>query len=435
MKKIISFVVCLCLLLTSGVSALADEPLTITFWYSLSGSSGEVVKSIVEAYNASQNKYYVDAQYQGTYTDSLMKFKGTPASALPDVYQINAETTQFMAESSLILPVQQFMDAEGYDNSGMRSIVRAYYSFDGSLYCMPISCSIMCVNYNATIFEQAGIDPSTILTMDDLFAAGDKCVEMGLCTYGCTMENDGWSFEQLMSMQLAHIVDAGNGREGRATRCVLKDSDAALKVLAFHQEFCSDTHQNLKLSSNSECFNEFSAGNAAMMIGSTSCLIKYEKAFAGAWQNEQFALPFLNEGDAGSITPGGNALWITNTGDTAKEAAAWDFIKFCMEPEWVATLAANTGYLPMTEAGYEHEIYQAVLAKHPSVAQMNACLANAKPEACGAVIGVFDSVREIVVSEINHLADDATYTPAETQDVIVDTVNEAIELYNLSNPI
>ena len=433
MKKLVALLLSLCMLLSIGSVALADEPLTITFWYSLSGTAGEYIKTVVDNYNASQDKIFVDAQYQGTYTDSLLKFKGTPANALPDVYQINAETTAFLAQSGLIIPVQDYMDAENYDNSAMRPIVASYYSFNDKLYCMPVSCSIICVNYNADIFEKAGIDPASIKTVADMFAAGDKCVEMGLCTYGCTMENDGWSFEQCMSMQLAAIVDADNGRTGLPTRSVLKDSDAALKALAFHQEFCSAEHKNLKLSSSSEWYNEFLGGNAAMMIGSTACLMAADVAANGEWDNEQLAFPKLSEEDAGSVTPGGNALWISATGDEARQAAAWDFIKFCMKAENVGLLASQTGYLPMTDDGAQLEVYQAVIAKHPTVADMNACLANANPDARGAVIGVFDALREIVVAEINHLADDASYTPAQALDVIDSTLNEAIELYNLSN--
>ena len=70
MKKLLALALALIMVLSIG-SALADDKITVTFWYSLSGANADAIKDIVDRYNASQDKIFVDAQYQGEYDDSL----------------------------------------------------------------------------------------------------------------------------------------------------------------------------------------------------------------------------------------------------------------------------------------------------------------------------------------------------------------------------
>ena len=73
MKKLLALALALAMVLSIG-SALADDKVTVTFWYSLSGTNAEAIKTIVDLYNESQDKVFVDAQYQGEYDDAINKF-------------------------------------------------------------------------------------------------------------------------------------------------------------------------------------------------------------------------------------------------------------------------------------------------------------------------------------------------------------------------
>ena len=70
MKKLFSLVIALIMVLSLG-SALADDKTTVVFWYSLEGVNAETIKGIVDEFNASQDKIFVDAQYQGAYDDAI----------------------------------------------------------------------------------------------------------------------------------------------------------------------------------------------------------------------------------------------------------------------------------------------------------------------------------------------------------------------------
>ena len=55
-------------------TAESGEKQEVTFWHSMSGAGQETLNSIVEEYNKSQDKVQVNAEFQGTYEESLPKF-------------------------------------------------------------------------------------------------------------------------------------------------------------------------------------------------------------------------------------------------------------------------------------------------------------------------------------------------------------------------
>ncbi|MBO1910086.1 hypothetical protein J4G37_35545, partial [Microvirga sp. 3-52] len=52
-----------------------DGKVEIEFWHAMSGSGQESLDSIVNGFNESQDKYTVNAEFQGTYEESLTKLR------------------------------------------------------------------------------------------------------------------------------------------------------------------------------------------------------------------------------------------------------------------------------------------------------------------------------------------------------------------------
>ena len=63
----------LLLLIVISIAAISLAVTEITFWYALSGVSGESIKSIVDAFNASQSDITVKTVYSGSYADTAQK--------------------------------------------------------------------------------------------------------------------------------------------------------------------------------------------------------------------------------------------------------------------------------------------------------------------------------------------------------------------------
>ena len=161
MRKFLSLALALCLLLGLTSAFAEAAPTEITFWHSMGGVNGEAIAKMVEDFNvAYEGKIKVNVEFQGSYDDAINKVKAAGMSAMPaDVMQIYDIGSRFMIDSGWALPMQQMIDAEGYDVSRIEPNIAAYYTIDGILYSMPFNSSTPLLYYNKTAFAEAGLDP------------------------------------------------------------------------------------------------------------------------------------------------------------------------------------------------------------------------------------------------------------------------------------
>src|SRR5699024_979834 len=116
----------------------ADGKKNITFWHAMSGSNGDELEAIVDKFNEQSDSVHIEAIYQGSYDDSLTKLRAVGGSeeapALVQVFEIG---TKYMSESGFIAPMQELIDADDFDVSGLEENILSYYEIDDQLYSMP----------------------------------------------------------------------------------------------------------------------------------------------------------------------------------------------------------------------------------------------------------------------------------------------------------
>lgn len=72
----------------------------IRFWHAMGGKTQGVLDGLVADYNKSQNKYEIKAEFQGTYEESLTKFRTMSATKeAPALVQSSEITTKYMIDS------------------------------------------------------------------------------------------------------------------------------------------------------------------------------------------------------------------------------------------------------------------------------------------------------------------------------------------------
>ena len=124
----------------------------------MGGTGQEALDDIVEDFNKSQDKIQVNAEYQGTYDESLTKFNTVAGTdSAPTMIQTFEIGTMSMINSGNIEPIQEFIDADGYDMSGLEENIINYYSLDGKFYSMPFNSSTPVMYYNKDAFKAAGL--------------------------------------------------------------------------------------------------------------------------------------------------------------------------------------------------------------------------------------------------------------------------------------
>ena len=146
-SRILAMLLALIMVLGMGATAVAEEPIELSFWHCMGGAKGEAVQTLVDDFNASQDAIHVTAVYQSSYNDVRTKLAAASQSDnvadLPDVVQMEAINTSFMAEADYVVNIQEYVDAKGYDISKFIEVAMATYSQDGILIGMPFNLSLI----------------------------------------------------------------------------------------------------------------------------------------------------------------------------------------------------------------------------------------------------------------------------------------------------
>ncbi|RJG26154.1 ABC transporter substrate-binding protein [Paenibacillus thiaminolyticus] len=381
-----------------------DGRIKVTFWHAMSGSAGELIAKMANDYNASQDKYFVDAIFQGSYEESLTKLKAVGGtSEAPTLMQVQEIGTKYMVNSGYIQPVQDLIDQDKFDLSQWEENILSYYQIDGKLYSLPFNTSNAILIYNKDKFKAAGLDPeSPPKTFGEIREMAKKLTDNSKNEKGFALLIYGWFIEQLLANQGADFVDNGNGRDSLATKSLL-NSPESLGIF----QWLDDMNKEGTLGNYGRQWDDiraaFSAGKVAMYMDSTA-------GIAGVMQASPFEvgtgfLPTPDGKEANGVIVGGASLWLMNSVAEEEKEAAWDFMKYVTTPAVQAEWAAGTGYFPITKAAHEEPVLKEKYEQAPQFLTTVKQLQNTKIGSAtrGALISVFPETRNEVATAIEKL--------------------------------
>ena len=413
------------------LTTATGEGQSITFWHAMGGEAGVALEEIVADFNEENDKgITVISEFQGTYDDTITKLKsaslGNMGADLVQIYEIGS---RYMMDSDFIIPMQEFVDNEGYDLSQIEPNIAAYYTVDDSLYSMPFNSSTPVVYYNKDMFENAGIEnaPETLAEIGEMQEAltTDGGADMAI-----SLQIYGWFIEQFTSKQGLEFVNNGNGRDAAATEVEFVNNEAMVNILTeWNELYESGAAPNVGRQGGQP---EFVAGQSAMTIGSTASLKTILNEVAGEFEVGTAYLPAISETDEGGVSIGGASLWALDNEDPEKAQAVWEFTKYMISPEVQAEWNKSTGYFPITTAAHEEEVFKNNIAGFPQFQTAIDQLHDSNPESQGAFLSVYPEARQIVEKEIENMLN-GEVTPEEAATAMEEQINTAIENYNLVN--
>ena len=438
MKKLVAILLAV-LMCVSAFSALAEgEKTKVVFWYSLGGTNAEVIASMVESFNASQDKIEVDAQYQGEYDDAINKLKATSmGEALPfDIVQSYEIGSRFIIDSQKMVPVKTYIDKTGFDVSVIEPNLLAYYTIDGVINSMPFNCSTPLMYYNKTAFDEAGIT-EVPTTVDGILAIAEKLATFDkdgkLDRAGFLFSNYGWFFEQWTGKMGRQYVNNGNGRESYATAVAFDENGAALDLFNMWKKISESPYTSyIERGGTSQARAAFVAGKTAIFLASTANLAGVLANVGDSFEVGTAYFPYVNEGDQGGVSTGGGTLWMVNSGDEKKMDAAWEFVQYMINPENQATWNAKTGYFPINMKAHDTETFKENIANYPQFQTALDQLHASGPEYVGSLLSVFPEVRQYV-EDVTEEVFLQGLSPEEAVTKLTTLANDAIEMYNLTN--
>jgi sn-glycerol 3-phosphate transport system substrate-binding protein len=416
----------------------------ITFWYGLTGANGNVIRTMVNQYNSSQSKYYVEAIQQPDYDATITKFNTSLAGGdLPNVVQVYDIGTQRMIDTKRILPIQDFIDKEKLPLvEDLEPAVARYYTIGGKMYSMPFNSSAPVMYYDKNAFKEAGLDPEKkIWTYDELLDAAKKLTvkdASGKVTRsGVVFTLYSWIFEQEQATQGALFAEPNNGREARAAKLVF-NNDAGANWLNFLKQLV-DEGVGVNVGRDSGTTNgsvrdaAFTKGEAAITFNSIAALRGYINNTKAAGKVD-VGVAYLPRptGAKGGVIIGGASLWITDQGTPEQQAAAWDFVKWTSNPEVQASWSSNTGYYPIRKAAYDVQEMKDTLAKYPqfgvAVEQLRATESTFPTQ--GAVFGTFLQARLAIEASMEQFMSGSVADAKAALDDAANKSNDALDEYN-----
>ena len=419
-------------LLLLGISTMAVAKEKIVFWHAMGGNFQPTLNKIVEEYNKSQDEYEVEALYQGSYQETLNKFKSVQGTdKAPALVQLNEISTEYMYNSGAITPIQNFVNKDGYDLTKLEDTLINYYTINGTLYSMPFNSSASVLLYNKDAFKEAGLDPEKAPRSYKEISEVAKKLTKGTERYGFAMIMDAWFIEQLLANENTLYVNEENGRAGKAPTGVAYEGDKIKAIFSW----LNDMYRTNTATSYGK---EYQNTRAAFLSEKVTMYMDSSSGIQQLTELADFEIGTAyvpsESGEFVGVPIGGASLWVTNSVPTKQQEAAWDFIKYAVSKESQALWASSTGYYSVNKEAYNLDLLKNDLEKTPQKLVAVNEIKNTKktPATSGAVVGVFPELRKLMTDAMEKV-----YVGNEKLDKVIDKVvkdsDRVIKRYNRLN--
>ena len=283
--------------------------------------------------------------------------------------------------------------------------VRGYYSLaDGRMASMPFNSSTAVMWYNKDAFRKAGLDPDQApATWQQVRAAAEAIKAKAAAPVAMTTSWPVWvQLEQYSALHDLPFATKEDGFEGLEAELVF-NSRAHVKHIERLLEMSKDG--SFKYAGRDAAPDPLIvSGEAAISFGSSSSRGNLVKSAKFDWAEAYLPYdPEIIQTPKNSII-GGASLWtMTAPERTAAEyKAVAAFLKYIGKPDVDATWARNTGYVPVTFAGYELLKQQEFFAKNvgADIPVEQLTRGTVTPNTRGLRLGRLPEIRNIIQEEL-----------------------------------
>jgi len=318
---------------SKGAANDASEATTISFWCNFTGSDGDVLREIVDNYNATNTdnvKVEIDIMDYGTLQSKLPTAISTGTG--PSFILAGVELIKQYKENDMIEPIDDFWDVTGVDKSNFNQNVLDKSYFDGTQYGVPMQYNLQYLYYNKDLFKAAGLDPETPpTTMDELEKAAVACTDEANGIYGLGLPVNYGNYIEYLWANGGDVVSL-DGKEN------LLNSEENVKTLTWIQKMINEGVSPKALDAG-EADTMFQAGRLAMYT-------------SGPWNinglnqlGVNYGITAIPAGTAGAFSPEGGCSWMLTKGaDEATKQAAYKFMAYWLSDDVLKEWSNRNGF-------------------------------------------------------------------------------------------
>lgn len=396
----------------------ASAKTKIVWWHAMTGANNDVINTLAANFNKSQSDVELEPIFKGSYGDTLnaaiAAYRAGKAPHIVQVFEVGTGT--MLAAGQAVKPVWQLAQDTGLkiDPAAYLPAVRGYYSLaDGRMASMPFNSSTAVMWYNKDAFEMAGLDPEappttwpklveTVHVLRDKWArpTAEKTKQDV-----SAMTTDWFTWIQLEEFAAIHNLPYATKQDGYAglDTQLLANADPFVKQLQSFLDLGKDG--SFKYGGRDSTPGPlFYTGLAAIGFGSSAGRADIVRNAKFKWAAAMLPYqPDLIAAPNNTII-GGASLWVMTAPDrtAADYKAVAQFMQFIGTPEQAAWYHQNTGYVPVTLAGYEMTQKSGYYEKSPGadVAIKSLTRGTVTDNSKGLRLGRLPEIRNILYEEI-----------------------------------
>lgn len=359
-RRILATLLALCMLCSIPFASAEAKPVTeLEFYFAVvaGGALQQTMDQFVTEFNQANPEYHVTMIYTGTNDDNIVKLQASAqAGTLPQFYVAPYNYKYMLNSLGVVAPMtdlaQADEDGQAYIDGFFDSFMRDSY-LDGELISIPFARSSCIFYYNKDAFREVGLDPECPpTTWEQLVEYAQKLTSTdasgNVTRYGFGLcENAGhsqWPYTILTAQNGGQI----NSDDGTHTFFDSPESIAAV-------EWWVDLHHTYKcvpdyLLAFEDMPNMFIDGKLAMMQHTSGNL-------TNIYGNADFevGVALMPYTKIQTSSTGGQNFFMTPDLSEQERQGAWEFIRYCTQPETQARWCAACGYIATVTDAFETE--------------------------------------------------------------------------------
>lgn len=296
----------------------------ITMWGSWSGDQVGQLENQLKTYNESQNKYHVTYAVQDGMEQKLLT--AIVSNQAPDVVLWDRFNTSVYAPKGAFTQLDDMVKKDGVDLTKFYEPAVDELTYDNKLYGIPLTVDTRILFYNKKMFQEAGVDPASIIDWESLRQAAIKLTKRDgnkLVQAGFSLKDVGLFNNWIQQAGGKMIDDSVNPAK------TAFNSQSGLEVLKYWNQLLNEDKVYDLGFEDGFGGDGFKAGKVAITFNGPWTLQSYKEA------GIDFGVIGQPAGPSGgkSAMMGGFGLIIPNKAKNPE--GAWDFIK------WWTTQPAN----------------------------------------------------------------------------------------------
>lgn len=397
--------------------AAAQQRVSIDFWHGLTQPLGGMLEQIAADFNASQQRFQVNASFRGAYPDtmvaSIAAFRAGNAPHIVQMFEVGTAT--MLAARGATVPLHELLSTTGVQINfdDYLPAVRGYYSFaDGRMASMPFNSSTAIMFYNKDAFRRAGLDPEKAPeTWAELRTAAQRLRAAGIACPFTTAWPTWTQFEQFSALHNTALASQNNGFGGLNAEMQLTNPLFVRHVTTLAEMAREGTFRYGGRDGAGDAL--FASGECAIIHASSGARARFAREVPGGIANVGSAfLPIYNDvpGAPRNSVIGGASFWVLNAGPNRprsrdEQQGIAEFFRFIAQPAVAAKWHTDTGFLPVTRTAFQQVQASGFYAQNPGadIPARQLLRGEMTPNTMGFRLGNMPEIRVVIQEEIERV--------------------------------